>query len=478
MTHCTPPKSHRLQKLIWIVLSLFCAPLATVFGQETTQQPSATESDQSQGDLAEADSSEATDEVDLELTAGFDLQLHLQSFDQVWETVATTHWDEELIQEKWTPLKDKYRPQIESAKNIRQVRKIIQSMIEELELSHFGIIQASAIDVIRPAEQPGDATAGMEFRLSDDGVLVWQVAEGSSAEKAGVEPGWLVERIGELEVPELLEQIRTAAHGPMRAETLVGLALSQLASGPPQTTKNFRFFNRDAEPQELDLELQLPEGQFAKFGHLPPIRVQIRKRCLPDDIGYFWFNAFLDPVRLMPEFRDMVHSDASQSGFVLDLRANMGGLAGMTMGMASEFSASAETLGTMSTKGQEIRFFVNAAFDPVACPVAVLVDECSISSAEILAGGLQDLKLARIFGSRTAGLALPSVVVRLPNGDGFQYAMANYHSASGKSLEMNGVTPDEEITLSRELLLVDTDPVLTRAIEWILKENLKSKSER
>jgi len=46
-------------------------------------------------------------------------------------------------------------------------------------------------------------------------------------------------------------------------------------------------------------------------------------------------------------------------------------------------------------------------------------------------GGMQDLKRARIFGTRTAGAALPSAFTRLPNGDGFQFILANY-SASPK----------------------------------------------
>jgi carboxyl-terminal processing protease len=152
---------------------------------------------------------------------------------------------------------------------------------------------------------------------------------------------------------------------------------------------------------------------------------------------------------------------------VIDLRGNIGGLGGMTMGMASEFSDKETSLGVMTTKGSELKFFVSENFDPVKVPVAVLVDECSISSAEIFSGGLQDLGLAKIFGTRTAGLALPSMIEKLPNGDGFQYAFADYQSASGKSLEKDGVEPDEEISLSRELLTADPDPVLSRALEWI-----------
>lgn len=440
-------------------------------GQESFVQPVLVQESPPQpiGAEGKADSQADNDQA----TAEFDLDSNLKSFDQVWETIANTLWDEQLVAEKWNPLKAKYRPQVEVAESIDQVRETIQTMINELNLSHFGIIQSSAIDVISPTEESGDAYAGLWFRWVDDEVVVSQVEQGSSAAEAGVEPGWIVEKIGDLEVSEVVERIRSAAHGPIRLETLVGLTLSELSSGPSEQKKPFRFVDRNAEPQEMSLELRVPAGKFTKFGHLPPIRVQTRVVTLPERIGYFWFNAFLDPVRLMPQFRECVHQAEHSGGMILDLRGNMGGMAGMTMGMASEFSDTDASLGIMTMKGAEIKFFVSACAEPVTCPVAVLVDECSISSAEILAGGLQDLKLARIFGSRTAGLALPSVVVRLPNGDGFQYAMANYHSASGKSLEMNGVSPDETVVLSRELLLADPDPVLSRAVQWIQQQNVQ-----
>jgi carboxyl-terminal processing protease len=397
----------------------------------------------------------------------FDLSLQLESFEQVWSTVANSHWDEELISNKWNALKDKYRPKIESATSTADVRKGLQAMIAELELSHFSIIDASAYDVMQAAEGRGEATAGLTFRATDDGILVSQVRKGSSGSQAGVEPGWVLEKVGKFEIAQLSEKLRKAAHGPVRYETIVGLTLKELASGQAGKTKSFRFLNREKDAVELELELAEAPGNFAQFGHLPPIKVESILETLPDKIGYYWFSAFLDPARLMPEFREMIRDEKHQGGIVIDLRGNIGGLAAMTMGMASEFSNQQTSLGVMTMKGTDLKFFVNANFNPVKGPVAVLVDECSISSAEILSGGLQDLKLAKVFGNRTAGLALPSIVIKLANGDGFQYALANYRSTSGKSLEMQGVTPDETITLTRDLLLSDPDPVLSRALDWI-----------
>jgi carboxyl-terminal processing protease len=55
----------------------------------------------------------------------------------------------------------------------------------------------------------------------------------------------------------------------------------------------------------------------------------------------------------------------------------------------------------------------------------------------------------------------------LPNGDGFQYAIANYVSEGGKPLEGLGVTPDIETPLSREALLGGHDQALDAAVAWI-----------
>ena len=99
-------------------------------------------------------------------------------------------------------------------------------------------------------------------------------------------------------------------------------------------------------------------------------------------------------------------------------------------------------LGEMETRDSTLKFIIFPRAETYAGPLAILVDDRSASTTEILAAGLQDLHRARIFGVRTAGAALPSDIVRLPNGDGFQYPQALYVSANGEVLEGAGVTPD------------------------------------
>ena len=84
----------------------------------------------------------------------------------------------------------------------------------------------------------------------------------------------------------------------------------------------------------------------------------------------------------------------------------------------------------------EMRFVTNPRrVDPQGNPVqvfsearfAVLVDGLSMSTSEIFAAGMQSLGRARIFGTPTPGQALPSALVRLPNGDVLQHRHCRLH---------------------------------------------------
>ena len=122
-----------------------------------------------------------------------------------------------------------------------------------------------------------------------------------------------------------------------------------------------------------------------------------------------------------------------------------------------------------------LNFILNPRTPSFKGPVAILMDGSSGSTAEIFAGGMQDIKRARIFGSRSMGAALPSVIEKLPNGDGFQYAVANYISQGGSTLEGRGVIPDQEVVLTRESLLSGRDPVLAAAVEWINAQKIPAR---
>jgi C-terminal processing protease CtpA/Prc len=210
----------------------------------------------------------------------------------------------------------------------------------------------------------------------------------------------------------------------------------------------------------------IPESRYAastgnvEFGNLPKSQLVFESRKLEGGAGYIRFNEFLDPVTLMPKFEAAMRDFAKAPGVILDLRGNPGGIGIMAMGIAGFFvSESGVQLGEMKMKDTTLKFTVSPRAEVYAGKLAVLIDGGSASTTEILAQGLQDLKRARIFGTRSAGAALVSDVIRLPDGDGFQFPTASYTSRNGRVLEGNGVVPDVAVS--------DHDSVIDAAAKWI-----------
>ena len=186
--------------------------------------------------------------------------------------------------------------------------------------------------------------------------------------------------------------------------------------------------------------------------------MQFATRRVDRTVAYVSLNIFFDLVNVLKKFGEAIEASGDADGLIIDLRGNPGGIGAMAFAMSGFLvSEPGLKLGTMITRVGSLNFIIQPRRRPFSGPVAVLVDELSMSTSEIFAGGLKDLKRARVFGTRTPGAALPSTVEVLPNGDRFQYAFANYVSVGGKPLEGAGVVPDVETPLTRDLLIEGRD---------------------
>ena len=396
-------------------------------------------------------------------------QLNLDSFEFIWTTVHDQYWDPTFGGLNWQAVHDELRPRMEHATNMAEARHVMREMIDRLGKSHFAIIPADVYaDLDEREEGSGPATTGLDARVLGGKAIVTTVDEGSPAAIAGVHTGWEILSIDGVAVPPALRRITSVDRDSTMLELHLARSLEAKLSGATGSEARIEFVDGEGRHVTKPIERSEPPGSLSRFGYLPPMHVWFHSRRVAKNIGYLAFNLFLDPAHIMPEFGDALKSCADCTGVIIDLRGNPGGLGIMATGMAGWFfDKPDQRLGTMHMRQAPIKFTVNPRLPTYRGAVAILVDGCSASTSEILAEGMKDLGRARVFGTRTAGAALPSAIDKLPNGDGFQHAVADYISEGGKSLEGAGVTPDVEVKLTREALLAGHDPVLDAAIEWI-----------
>ena len=387
--------------------------------------------------------------------------MNLASFEAVWSAIRDKHWEEKPAGLDWQVIHEEYRPQAEAATSTDAARAVMRDMLGRLHQTHFAIFPAAVYQVLDPSGA-GDGWPAFEAHVLSGRVIVTE-----SLNPDSVKLGWEVLQTNGADLPSLVAKLQT---DPAIHELQLERAVAARLSGPIGAVRPMVFADAANAPVTRDVKLIPPRGNFAGFGNLPPQPVFFESKML-GNTGYIRFNMFLDLVRVMTEFGDAVQKCARCDGIVIDLRGNPGGIGGMAMGMAGWLvSQPGLRLGTMYMRGATLNFAINPRAEAYGGPVAVLVDGSSASTSEIFAGGLKDLGRARIFGTRPAAAALPSVITRLPNGDGFQYAVANYISQGGQALEGNGVIPDVEVKLTREALLAGHDSVVDAALDWIRKQ--------
>jgi carboxyl-terminal processing protease len=404
----------------------------------------------------------------------------LETFDEAWTRIRDTYYDPGFGGLDWDGVRVELRPRAEEAASAEELRDVIREMLDRLSESHFVLIPREAAGAVPGAAGGGSGTTGLEVRWIGGAALVTRVDEGGPAARAGIRPGIEIVRIEGHPVSEVVEEIRRS--GAARSAGAlppywISAGLAGRLRGPAGSDLELTVADPSGTSFTAALGLVEERGELVRFGHLPPFRLRVEDRIapLPDGraAGVLHFSGWFPGAA--PLVADAVDRFRELDGIVVDLRGNPGGVGGLAMGIGGHFLDERVELGTMRTRQATLRFVVNPQLvapdgrrvEPFAGPVAILVDGLTGSTSEIFAAGMQSLGRARVFGEPTAGEALPSLVVELPNGDRLMHAIADFTTPDGTRLEGRGVRPDEIVAPDRASLLERGDPVLERALEWI-----------
>ena len=401
-----------------------------------------------------------------------DSALAVTTFDSAWRTIGVTLERRGVTRLDWPGVRRELLPRVVRAESDSALRAVIDDMLARIGESHFALLPAQAAPV-GDASASGAAlgTAGLALRVLDGGLVVWRADSGSAARKAGVLPGWTVERIDDLTFSSLGP---ADSVGPRRLAVLT--SAMRALRGAPGTTVNVVARDPAGIRRTYDVTLDSMRGPFSKFGNLPPLPTtfEMTRRTLADGrcAAVIHFQYWMPPI--MPALDRAVDAARGCGGIILDLRGNLGGVAGMMMGAAGHFLTEPRTLGIMRSRGEEMRFVANprratdsgVPVEPFAGDFAILVDGLSASTSEMFAAAMQAIGRARVFGERTAGQALPAVATRLPTGDVLMHVVADFVAPDGTRIEGRGVIPDEMVPLTRADLVAGRDAPLECAIRW------------
>ena len=280
---------------------------------------------------------------------------------------------------------------------------------------------------------------------------VVSVLPASPAQKAGIKPGDLIDRIGTASTRELsvIQMERLLAGQP---GTEVALWVVREARGEPQKTTLTR----------------------AVLDHLPVVA-----KMVDENTGYLRVATFDAGTasEISARLKDLVSQGASK--IVLDLRNCAGGIPDEAVQTASLFIDRGLIAYTMGQRSPRQDLDAKPTGPVSNLPLAVLINRSTAGPAEIVADAVLGNKRGDVVGLPSFGVGVVQKVVSVGDGSGLLLSVAKYYGPDGKAIQDNGVTPDvvypspgdgnEEQELQPEQFGTKDDPQLQKAID-VLKQ--------
>ncbi|MDL2255887.1 S41 family peptidase [Parabacteroides sp. OttesenSCG-928-K15] len=245
----------------------------------------------------------------------------------------------------------------------------------------------------------------------DGGVVVAEPYEGMPAALSGLKAGDRFLFIDSVDVTNATNE-----------------TVSKLLKGVPNT-KMLVTVQRPGEKKPRKIEIvrkQITVNQVTYYG------VQ------DGNVGYIYLSGFTDKTgqEVKAAFEDLKQNHNIQS-LILDLRDNGGGVLEAAVQIVGLFVPKGSEV--ISTKGKIKQWdrVYRTAVEPLdtVIPLAVLINENSASSSEIVAGALQDLDRAVLVGQRSYGKGLVQSTRDLPYEGKLKVTISRYYIPSGRCIQ-------------------------------------------
>jgi len=170
------------------------------------------------------------------------------------------------------------------------------------------------------------------------------------------------------------------------------------------------------------------------------------------------------------EMRAALHQAraAGAGALILDLRGNPGGLLSQAVKITSQFLQDGNVLQREDFDGERKVYAVEPGGLATGLPLAVLIDAGSASSAEILAGAIQDHDRGVLIGETTYGTGTILETFTLEDGSALVLGTSQWLTADGRLIRKQGIAPDVTVELPDGVRPLTPDTVDGMGVEDVL----------
>jgi carboxyl-terminal processing protease len=380
-----------------------------------------------------------------------DSNIDIKTFWKVWdildnEFVTTKHKDK-LGQEMSSTSTSEYDG---LSKEDRRIYGAIKGMVDSEEdpyTTFFTPQEAKSFETEIKGSFDG---IGMEVGKKDDVITVIAPLPGSPSEKAGLKTGDKIIKINDkttldMSVDEAVKIIR----------------------GPKGTDVNIQVY-RDGVDKPLDFKITRDTIQLPTLDKVYDIKT-----------GIYTIKVYSFSEQVNSLFKTAMQEFASSKSnkLIIDLRGNPGGYLESAVDMSSYFISSGKVVVSQDygekKKIEQLRSLGYDLLKNKNAKIVVLVDGGSASASEIVAGALQDYKLATVIGEKTFGKGSVQEYIKITAKTGLKVTIARWLTPNGNSISVSGLSPDIEVkkatSTTMEQITKRTDNQYMKAVEFLNK---------
>ncbi|HUH29588.1 S41 family peptidase [Gelidibacter sp.] len=367
-----------------------------------------------------------------------------QMFYEAWAGFETNYYDENFHGENWQQLRDNYARFLPHLTKRSQLSMLFNDMLGELNTSHFGFNTSGKED----ETYYGSTTSESGVIFSEDNPYkVAHIVSKSPSDITGkdIKPGDILIKV----------------NGNL---TDININREFYFSGPSLEKEMQLTFKRNGKNIIVNLHpIATREFKDLLYDEWVEDNQKYVDEKSNDKIAYVHMKN-MSGGELDNFMKEMVSEAYRKDALILDLRNNTGG------------NVHDAVLQFLSQKPYAKWKYRNGKlaqqpnFAPAAKPIILLVNEQSLSDAEVTAAGFKELGLGKIIGTETYRWIIFTSGAGLVDGSSYRLPSWGCYTLDGDNLEHTGVSPDIYVKEDFKDRLIGNQPQLDKAIAEILKD--------